>query len=135
MVRPGRCAFDAHKPMVESLTAMLQALAGHASSMLQALCTTSHLGEAACLATDRSAQNQSVSLLQARIVADHADFCIVNKPPGVPVAPTVDNLLEDICHGAAQVHPLALSCCGLGRQVQHCKPSQIERRFLGRLPA
>ncbi|KAL4447686.1 hypothetical protein ABPG75_004905 [Micractinium tetrahymenae] len=47
---------------------------------------------------------------QDRIVADTPQFVVVSKPPGVPAAPTVDNLLECAPSCAAQAigHPQSL---------------------------
>eukprot|EP00890_Picochlorum_soloecismus_P002829 jgi/Picsp_1/3547/NSC_06385-R1_ribosomal pseudouridine len=36
-----------------------------------------------------------------RIIAKGTDFVIVNKPPALPCPPTVDNIIENILHGAA----------------------------------
>lgn len=36
-----------------------------------------------------------------RIIARGADFVIVNKPPALPCPPTVDNIIENVLHGAA----------------------------------
>lgn len=47
---------------------------------------------------------------QDRIVADAPEFVVVSKPPGLPAAPTVDNLLECAPYCAAQAvgHPQSL---------------------------
>jgi len=37
----------------------------------------------------------------SRLIAQLGDFVIINKPPGLPVAPTVDNVLESSLTGAA----------------------------------
>jgi hypothetical protein len=39
---------------------------------------------------------------QSRVVAVGAEYVVVNKPSGVPVPPTVDNVLECVQTGAAQ---------------------------------
>ena len=43
---------------------------------------------------------------QSRVVHNSPEYVVISKPPGVPVAPTVDNILECTLTGAAQVGKL-----------------------------
>lgn len=47
--------------------------------------------------------NCSTGLPQDRIIANHPEFVVLNKPAGVPVAPTVDNVIECAPAMAAKV--------------------------------
>jgi 23S rRNA-/tRNA-specific pseudouridylate synthase len=42
----------------------------------------------------------------------HEDYVVVNKPPGVPVVPPVDNILESClaCTAQVQLAPCVLMC-------------------------
>ena len=51
---------------------------------------------------DRSDLSQLMRC-QERIVHTHEDYVLVNKPPGVPVVPPVDNILESCLACTAQV--------------------------------
>ena len=55
--------------------------------------------------------------MQSRVVYDSQEYVVISKPPGVPVAPTVDNVLECTLTGAAQVHP---SAAPISRQPAPC---------------
>lgn len=49
---------------------------------------------------------------RGRVLADAPEYVVVNKPAGVPVVPTVDNLVECVlaCAAEAVGHPRALAC-------------------------
>lgn len=51
--------------------------------------------------------------VQCRVVHDSQDYVVISKPPGVPVAPTVDNILECALTGAAQACQQAHGACML----------------------
>lgn len=51
---------------------------------------------------DGDAASRVLQRAQARVLADEEEFVVLNKPPAVQVAPTVDNMLE---WAAARAHP------------------------------
>lgn len=50
--------------------------------------------------------HSAICVCQARIVLAAQDFVVISKPAGVPVVPTVDNVLESCLACTAQVHLL-----------------------------
>lgn len=67
----------------------------------------------------------STPLMQARIVANTDEFVVVCKPPGVPAAATVDNLLECAPTCAAQVIPPTGAVAA--DPLQSCKPGCVRK--------
>lgn len=54
--------------------------------------------------------------MQARIMVEEDDYVVLNKPPGVQVTPTVDNMLESCLMLGAKVlaallHRLSVMLC------------------------
>ena len=42
-------------------------------------------------------------MVQERIIHNAQEFCVVNKPPGVPSVPVVSNVLECCVSGVSKV--------------------------------
>ena len=49
--------------------------------------------------------SEACGVPQARIIADGVDYVVVNKPSGVQVPGTIDNVLESVGIFAAQAWP------------------------------
>ena len=59
------------------------------------------------------------AMLQRQVVHESKDFVVVHKPAGVPVSPTVDNILENVLYCTAQVDTIG----AVSIPVRECRPS------------
>ena len=82
--------------------------------------------DSTCLCTSLGVDHMSLCcIVQECVIYNGADYVVIHKPAGVQVAPTVDNLLENVLFCTAQVSQAAcimpyLEACILHVPRQRC---------------
>ena len=100
------------------------------SALLRSTLWTGRWGSCVAHAAQRSTATDK-ALLQTRIVADCADFMVVNKPSGVPAAAPVDNMLETVTQGALLVSVIS-ALLAQARQLVTCSRGGVAGQWLRR---